>query len=274
MCKDNLGVLTKSKKNLAAEVAATLQPHVICPSRRSARTYPFSTPATCFNYAMTKPDRSQADTNGDSSSSLPLNSVARTDYAVNAGYLYQGNMPGNLPLAPTTDSPGPTTLAAADVVTGNNILSYWPYSRMTGICFQRSEIRSADIGDGSSCTYMVGEKSLDPNQYVTGDATNDRLHCYIGFCRESIASTYVDANTPSSSSNLIPIVDTSETDGSYRFGSAHAAGFFMAMCDGSVKLIGYSIDAVLHLRLGSRQGNPATERDQNGNYKPASISDF
>jgi prepilin-type N-terminal cleavage/methylation domain-containing protein len=278
MCADTGSVVSKSKKNLAAEVAATLQPQLICPSRRYARTYPFSTSNLGLNYAGSRPDRSTTNASGDSTGSLPLTSVARTDYGVNAGYRYQNDTPGNapvcLPLGSASDPGGPDSLRTGDNATGRNTATLWPYYRLSGICFQRSEVRSSDIVDGASCTYMVGEKSIDPNNYVTGEAFNDKLHCYVGFSRESVCTTYVNVSNTADENNCVPLWDTPEKDGSYRFGSAHSAGFNMAMCDSSVKLINFTIDPVLHLRLGSRVGNPNTEKDQSGIYKPVNVSDF
>ena len=50
--------------------------------------------------------------------------------------------------------------------------------------------------------------------------------------------------------------DTSP-DNSYKFGSAHSAGANFVMCDGSIHTISFSIDPLVHNRLGNRaDGNP------------------
>ncbi len=54
-----------------------------------------------------------------------------------------------------------------------------------------------------------------------------------------------------------PIQDRRGLSDPWRFGSAHDAGFQVAVCDGSVRLISYSIDLTVHKRLCSRgDGNP------------------
>ena len=46
------------------------------------------------------------------------------------------------------------------------------------------------------------------------------------------------------------------------FGSAHPAGFHMAMCDGSVHLMSYTIDLNLHHRLGNIADGLPVETEQ------------
>ena len=44
------------------------------------------------------------------------------------------------------------------------------------------------------------------------------------------------------------------------YGSAHSNGFGMALCDGSVRTISYSIDLTTHGRLANRHdGNPVDQ---------------
>ena len=56
--------------------------------------------------------------------------------------------------------------------------------------------------------------------------------------------------------NSQPLPDTpGQGDGfpCVRFGSAHLAGFQMSFCDGSVKVINYSIAEMTHVHLANRK---------------------
>ena len=128
----------------------------------------------------------------------------------------------------------------------------------TGISYYRSVVKLADITDGASNTYMLGEKYLDPDYYLNGLDYTDLESMYGGWNDDIYRGTYY------SGENTNPISDpTPETtplqdqpglfQDSYRFGSAHANSCNMAFCDGSVTPINYSINAHIHCRLGNRQ---------------------
>jgi hypothetical protein len=88
----------------------------------------------------------------------------------------------------------------------------------------------------------LGEKFLDPDYYATGTFKADNNPPYGGF----------DWDYDRWSADM-PRCDTPgyAGDGS-EFGSAHTTGFQMALCDGSVKMINYSIALPIHAALGNR----------------------
>jgi prepilin-type processing-associated H-X9-DG protein len=135
-----------------------------------------------------------------------------------------------------------------------------PFQDMTqtnGISEQRSQVKVADITDGTSHTYLVGEKYLNPDSYaaaiddggddqssLTGDS--DDIHRWTP--PQPYYSTYYS-----------PRVDTSGYPNAYIFGSPHMTGFNMAFCDGAVKVMNYAIDPVTHSYLGSRNDGHAID---------------
>ena len=52
---------------------------------------------------------------------------------------------------------------------------------------------------------------------------------------------------------MTPYQDTPGAGNIYAFGSAHANGFQMAFCDGSVQMMNYSISPTVHAYLGNRK---------------------
>lgn len=123
--------------------------------------------------------------------------------------------------------------------------------RVTGIVFQRSEVKIADVTDGTSNTYAVGEKFLNPEHYEDGLDAGDDWSMYNGQQDDTVRTTHYD---PTSNIILTPIQDRSQLGPTsvFLFGSAHPAGCFMAMCDGSVQLISYDVSPEVHRRLGNR----------------------
>ena len=155
--------------------------------------------------------------------------ISHSDYAINAGD-YDPS-----PFGVCEAGPGPS---------GPSSISNYAWSDMskvTGVSFQRSEITMAQIRDGTSNTYLVGEKYLNPDWYETCEDLGDNEGMYSGF-----------ANSNARFGHKKPMQDTPGVMNICCFGSAHAESFHMSMCDGSVATIIYSIDPVIHARLSNR----------------------
>ena len=117
-----------------------------------------------------------------------------------------------------------------------------------GVIYTVSKVSFGEIRDGSSNTYLIGERYLRPNSYFasgTADVDDgDDFGMYIGHDNDVVRST---------ATSYLPMQDRPNYDNSSsRFGSTHAGAFGITMCDGSVHRISYSIDAETHRDLGIR----------------------
>ena len=117
----------------------------------------------------------------------------------------------------------------------------------TGIVYVGSLIRMADIKDGTSNTYLAGEKYLAPDYYTTGQDQGDNECAMIGNNEDITRWTGYTPTTP-----LPPLQDIPGSVVQWCFGSSHSNGFQMAFCDGSVQMIPYTINSTVHRYLGSR----------------------
>lgn len=152
--------------------------------------------------------------------------AAKVDYAINAGDTKV--QPGQGP--PSDD---PLVLASYQ----------WPdLKKITGIAFVRSRFRVQDVRDGTSQTYAIGEKYLSMYDYHTGGSKGDDQTLYIG-----------DDSDIRRWTTDIPWPDSMRVDNHDIFGSAHEAGCHFAFCDGSVRLISYNINPLVHRHLGNRR---------------------
>ncbi len=189
--------------------------------------------------------------------------MGRNDYASNGGDYY--TTPGS-PVPPAwayfiNDDGGPTDVSqvenppgqmtAAARTTFANVAHY-----ATGVIFAGSLIKMADVSDGTSCTYLAGEKYLCPDYYTTGQDIGDNEGTYNG---DNDDVSRWAASSGTLGSVLQPAQDTPGAVNTVSFGSAHANGFYVAFCDGSVQMMNYSIDPETHRRLGNRKDGQAID---------------
>jgi prepilin-type N-terminal cleavage/methylation domain-containing protein/prepilin-type processing-associated H-X9-DG protein len=215
-------------KEAVLKANASAVPLFNCPSRRLARPYPY-----VDNYvARLLPSRCGKEP-------FPCE-VARGDYAANAGNIHHW----------VHRATGPRSLNQGD---GEWKID-WIYgglhdfSKMTGISYQRSEVRMAQITDGLSATYCVGEKCMPAPYYKTGEWFSDNGTVFLGFDYDN--NRWSGTNQ---GQGLPPPTRDSDSDGpKASFGSAHPEGFNMSFCDGSVQLVGYDIDSTVHALRGGR----------------------
>ncbi|HVJ84275.1 MAG TPA: DUF1559 domain-containing protein [Caulifigura sp.] len=223
-----------------------------CPTRRASQLYPLTNPVNHFRN-VTLP----------SSPGL----TPKTDYAASAGNRFANNAATRIALKTTHFSPGPMNAAAADAyfkketlvasdcnpgdtgacATGHN-----------GIVAQRSETRIRDAIDGTSNTYMLGEKPINPDSYATGqnDFADDGV-AWAGFDDDHVRwSGKVNANAAGVITARIFMPPAQDRPGVVAlqgtWGACHPGGFNMGMADGSIRSVNYNIDGGVHFALGGR----------------------
>jgi prepilin-type processing-associated H-X9-DG protein len=198
-------------------------------------------------------------------STLPL--IVKGDYAANSGdsLTHAGNGFGSDQYVKPTTSDYPK-LATTTWTNTND-----PKTRFynTGVIYYRSEVSGKRIIDGTSNTYLIGERFMRPTAYETMltltiaplDYYGENQGAYSGFEWENHrvawnpASTYAkELYQPRQDAEL-----GVDGPGFLAFGSAHAGSFNMAMCDGSVHGISYDIDTDTHRYLANRLDGQAVE---------------
>jgi prepilin-type processing-associated H-X9-DG protein len=157
--------------------------------------------------------------------------VARSDYRANAG----GSAAG--------DATGP------GAASGAGSYGWIAFQSQTGVIFQRSTIGLEHVTDGTSRTYLVGEKALTPDRYFDGSYTADDQCVYSGHDNDNSGYTGNKADDI-----YPPLRDwpARNVDTRFRFGGPHDDGFYMAMCDGSVHFTAFDIEELVYWRMGGR----------------------
>ncbi len=187
------------------KLAATPLSLMTCPSRPGPVLHPQT---TAFNYR---------------NANTPA-LIATTDYAINEGDW------------PSDTRSGPDSLDEGD----GGLFQWADTGKVTGVSWQRGSVATDRIQDGSSHTYLIGEKRVATSGF--SDRGNDQS-MYSGV---DLDITRWTMEAPSPDGVFDNPLDR-------RFGSAHASGCYMAMCDGSVQFKSYSIHPNIHRALGHRK---------------------
>jgi prepilin-type N-terminal cleavage/methylation domain-containing protein len=218
-----LGMSLADKKKAAAIPVQTLLTTVYCPTRRS----PILLPTQQF------PEN--VDISGSASGSV----TTRTDYAGNGGdgginywyYSNSGDPSGFDSLSPTSDQ-----------IKGLNDI----IKSSAGVFCPGYPVRMSEIEDGTSNTYLAGEKYVNSDCYIFGETNGndgaDNNAALVGYDKDQIRW-----------GGSVPMQDVPGNSIDEKFGSAHASSYNAALCDGSVRAIPYTIDPIVHAHLANRK---------------------
>lgn len=145
---------------------------------------------------------------------------------------------------------------------GNRTSGWCGYNttNQTGVIYSRGGLLTAKIRDGMTNTYLLGERYIDPDVYRDGTSPGNDQGWVVGHDFDAFRCTDYDPADPVSSSAYAPRRDTPGVHVREMFGSSHAF-FHMAMCDGSVHAMNYSIDPLAHYNLGNREDGNAVPAD-------------
>jgi prepilin-type N-terminal cleavage/methylation domain-containing protein/prepilin-type processing-associated H-X9-DG protein len=216
-----------------------------CPSRRAAQIYKATwTPGVLVQTWLQNIATQQG--------------VIKGDYAANAGDSTEWS----------ADSLWrPTSYADAATEKWTDTTKCQPANQFcqTGVIYYHSELEGRRIVDGTSKTYLIGEKYLWPDGYegaptstTPGFTYGENQSLYTGFEWDNQRVAYQPNSKITNAEYYQPRQDTPGYDSYGAFGSAHSGAFNMSFCDGSVQSVGYDIDATAHRWLANRMdGNSA-----------------
>jgi prepilin-type processing-associated H-X9-DG protein len=183
-----------------------------CPSRR---------PTIAFQYVHGNPYQNMNEPTV----------CGRSDYAVNGG----DSVTGGCDWGPGSLSAGNGAVKVAASTRSDPTGNFSPNSSLqgTGVNYLLSTLKLAAITDGASRTIMIGEKSLDPDDYNSGVSGGDDQGWDLGYDYDIVR--WGNAST-------LPIQDTPGVDNWTLFGSAHPGNSNYVYCDGSVHAISYAVN--------------------------------
>jgi prepilin-type N-terminal cleavage/methylation domain-containing protein len=208
---------------LLTTAVSTPMPNLYCPTRRSPEAYPLW--------------KEVAEALGPTG--------ARTDYAINGGSA-----------APVTEL-GEEAVKAATAPEEPEVDpedEAWVVLGLDGVWALGLRTSLKMIVDGSSHTYLLGEKAMDTLKYETGEDVGDRSPIAGLTDHSGAANSYVRFAA------VAPAADVPDNcRACHNFGSAHHSGMNMALADGSVQTLTYEMDLGLHRALATIAGEEVGE---------------
>jgi hypothetical protein len=132
---------------------------------------------------------------------------------------------------------------------------------MSGTIFQRSEVKIRHITDGTTYTYLLGEKNLDPNHYLDCEVFNDDQSMYNGYDKDTLRGAdnwNVAFGKPTDPPNRPPVPDTPGIVYDWSFGGPHPGGWIAVFCDNSVRYLSYDMSSETHQNFASRSDSRVT----------------
>jgi prepilin-type N-terminal cleavage/methylation domain-containing protein len=239
------------KKDLLARAAQSVVSIFLCPTRRAQNSL----------FIFTQQAQSYANIN-----LRTVASVWRGDYCANAGdQFFHGELASPQSMADINN--------AQFKFDPTDDLALRGYAN--GVSYYQSTVASRQITDGLSHKYMVGEKFLYSDRYITGDDPGDNAWLWTGWDDDLYRTAGINymANPQPSATTPSPIPPqrdmlTTQADATTMlyeadmWGSAHPATFNMVYCDGSVHALPYGIDLLIHRRLHNRASGFDTDTPQ------------
>lgn len=213
--------ITAIQKEKAAIMTQTPVEVFNCPSRREAVTFEYILPSYWDVY-----------------NSNNVDAVIRSDYAANSGNETGGEQA----------SIGPSSYTAFETFNPDSEAG----TQQSGVSFKMSEVELREITDGTTKTYMVGEKYLNADWYTNGLDGGDNHSSYQGFDRDVNRWT---------GPGLLPQQDRPGFENVFIFGSAHPGGWHVVLCDGSVQFVPFDVDENIHMYMGSRADGQVIEQE-------------
>jgi prepilin-type N-terminal cleavage/methylation domain-containing protein len=123
---------------------------------------------------------------------------------------------------------------------------------MNGIIYQRSTIKQKDITRGTSHTFLIGERYINPDEFLAGTGTGDNECMWVGQDNDVTRTTYSTAPSGATGGPGVKRCQKGVSSVLW-FGSIHPAGAHFVCADGAVHTVSYDVDWKAFMCAGARK---------------------